>query len=330
VKELLKDAIVATRARFGADQLVEVGIGCEACHGGAKAHADDPRVRPTFEVRSDAFRVETAAPMTPAEQQNRTCARCHTVLFSGYVDTWEGGKREVGKAGGTTINSGEGRDFLLGGCWKKLACSGCHDPHTKDSPEHYAELEGAAGTKLCTGCHTGKDYGAAHSHHQSVGCIGCHMPRKNTGLDYRLSRYHEIGSPDDPVRVENDRPLECALCHADKSVRELAGDMTRWWGRRYDEGKLAGLYGDLDANVLVATLQRGKAHEQAAAMGAAGDAKLAAAEEALVPQLVHPFPLLRGYAKKALEQIEGRPLVLDLDGDHDAVLAAARAWLAHK
>jgi predicted CXXCH cytochrome family protein len=328
-RALIKDAIAATRQRFGADQLVEVGIGCEACHGGAKAHADDPRQRPTFEVRSDAFRVESpAGPMTPAEEVNRTCARCHTVLFSGYEDTWEGGKREVGQAGGTTINSGEARDFLLGGCWRQMACSDCHDPHTKDGPDRYAALEGDAGTKLCTRCHGGKDYGPAHSHHQTVGCVGCHMPRKNTGLDYRLTRYHRIGSPDDPARVEHDRPLECALCHADKTVASLTGDMQKWWGRSYDPKKLAELYGSLDANVLTMTILRGKAHEQAAAAGAAGDAKLKLAQGELVQMLVNPFPLMRGYARKALEQIEGRPLVIDLDAPPTDILTAAGAWIS--
>jgi hypothetical protein len=324
-KALIKDAINATRQRFGAAQLVEVGIGCEACHGGSKAHADDPRLRPTFAVKSDAFAVTSpSGPMTPAEEINRTCARCHTVLFSGYEDTWEGGKREVGKAGGSGINSGEGRDFLLGGCWKQMACSDCHDPHARDAPDHYASLEKDAGS--CTRCHKDKDYGASHSHHQTVGCIDCHMPRKNTGLDYRLTRYHRIGSPDDAERVENDRPLECALCHADRSVASLTSDIERWWGRSYDAKKLTDLYGSLDANVLVATLERGKAHEQAAAMGAAGDAKLKAAEDAIVQQLVNPFPLLRGYARKALEQIEGRELKIDLDAPAADILAAAASW----
>ena len=65
------------------------------------------------------------------------------------------------------------------------------------------------------------------------------MPRKNMGLGYDLTRYHRIGSPDRPGRVERDRPLECALCHVD-SVGELVGSMERWWGKRYDRGALRG------------------------------------------------------------------------------------------
>ena len=47
------------------------------------------------------------------------------------------------------------------------------------------------------------------------------MPQKNLGLGYNLTRYHRIGSPTEKARVEGDRPLECALCHADKTVEEL-------------------------------------------------------------------------------------------------------------
>jgi hypothetical protein len=47
-----------------------------------------------------------------AEWINRTCARCHQVLFTRYAYTWEGGLRQV-TPGGSHINSGEGRDF----CW---------------------------------------------------------------------------------------------------------------------------------------------------------------------------------------------------------------------
>ena len=40
------------RSHFGARDFVEVGIGCEACHGGSREHVDDPRVHPDFAPRS--------------------------------------------------------------------------------------------------------------------------------------------------------------------------------------------------------------------------------------------------------------------------------------
>src|SRR5208283_2979449 len=84
-----------------------------------------------------------------------------------------------------------------------------------------------------------------HSHHAPDGaagaCIACHMPKKNMALDGRLTPYHRIGSPTDPLRVLGDRPLECALCHVDKTVAEIVGTMERWWGKAYERAALAPL-----------------------------------------------------------------------------------------
>src|SRR6185312_15383469 len=71
---------------------------CPYCHGGSRAHADDPRLLPDFAPRSAflAARPEVPRPdgeVTRAEWINRTCARCHQVLFSRYPFTWEGGLR---------------------------------------------------------------------------------------------------------------------------------------------------------------------------------------------------------------------------------------------
>src|SRR6185436_351566 len=121
----------------------------------------------------------------------------------------------------------------------------------------------------------------AHAHHDPSGaggaCIGCHMPKKNMGLGYALTRYHRIGSPTDRARVEGDRPLECALCHVDKSVGELVGAMERFWGKRYDRAALTALYGDLGGSALLSTVVRGKAHEQATAMHVLGEHRVRAA-----------------------------------------------------
>ena len=106
----------------------------------------------------------------------------------------------------------------------------------------------------------------------AASCVACHMPKKNMGLGYALTRYHRIGSPTDPARVERDRPLECALCHADKTVGEL---VTATWSAggasSYDRGALArALRRARRATRSPATLERGKAHEQAVALAALG------------------------------------------------------------
>jgi predicted CXXCH cytochrome family protein len=328
-------AIAVTRSRFRERQLVELGIGCEACHLGAAEHVADPKKLPTFVPRSDAFAVrwpETAEPR--ASRVNRTCARCHQVLFSGYDHTWEGGGRHT-NPGGSNINSGEGRDLLMGACASKLTCVECHDPHAPEASGALRTLSVAQGNALCTRCHEAYAEPAAlraHAHHDPAGaggaCLGCHMPRKNMTLDGGLGRYHRIGSPTDAPRVMLDRPLECALCHADATVGSLVGAMEKWWKRAYDRDALVKLYGSLDANVLLATAERGKPHEQAVAFQILGEKKVKAAVPILAAQLTHPYPLVRGYAKRALDAIAGAQVPVDIDADPAAIRAAATAWLA--
>lgn len=342
------DAIDATRRRFQKEHLVEIGIGCESCHLGSAEHARDPKKLPSFEPRSAFLAVKLPSPakgraglpVASADESrraaaiNRACARCHQVLFSQYQPTWEGGTR-AGNAGGSHINSGEARDMLLGGCASKLSCVECHQPHAADATAALAKLDAAGEDALCVRCHD--NYKApeaqkAHTHHDLGGagarCLSCHMPKKNMSLDGTLSRYHRIGSPTDTARVLLDRPLECALCHGDKTVESLVSTMESWWKRSYDRDALRASYGALDANVLLATEERGKPHEQAVAFQLLGDAKRKDAVPALARQLTHPYPLVRGYAKRALDTIAGAPIPVDVDAEDAAIEAQTKAWLA--
>jgi predicted CXXCH cytochrome family protein len=327
----LAHGIGELRRHFAARHFVEVGIGCEACHGGSREHVANPRVHPDFAPRAPFLeaRPEEPGEVTRALLVNRTCARCHQVLFSRYPFTWEGGTRRR-DPGGSSITSGEARDFLMGGCARRMSCVTCHDPHAADDRAALDRLGTVAGNEVCARCHG--QYAApaalaAHAHHDpgsaGASCIACHMPRKNMGLGYALTRYHRIGSPDDPARVERDRPLECALCHADKTVAELASTMERWWGKRYDRGALVGLYGDLAARPLEATLTRGKAHEQAVALatlGAAGDKRALAG---VAREVTNPFPLVRYYAARALGALQAG-CAIDLDRPTGEIAAAVR------
>jgi hypothetical protein len=153
------------------------------------------------------------------------------------------------------------------------------------------------------------------------------MPRKNMTLDGRLGAYHRIGSPTDPARVLGDRPLECALCHADKSVGALVDAMEKQWKKKYERGILTTMYGDLSANVMRATLERGKPHEQAVAMVALAERADRAAAPIIARQLLNEYPLVREYAKSALARLVG-PCDVDLAASDEAIAARARACLA--
>lgn len=338
VKDALDTAISHTRERFRERHLIELGVGCESCHGGARAHADAPlRVRTSFAAVSRLFHVETAAgqELTPAQQVNRACAKCHTVLFSQYPYTWEGGERRR-EPGGSTTNSGEARDFLLGGCASQMDCTTCHDPHGEDSAGKLDELGTVAGNRVCTECHRELRSSAAlkaHTHHAPTGegsaCLGCHMPKKNMGLAYDFTRYHRIGSPTDPARVLGDRPFDCALCHGGRSVDQIVSTMERWWGKRYDRARLRRLYGaDLTKNALRLTLLGGKPHEQALAADAAVRQGLSETTDGIVSLLSSDYPLVRYFARHSLEQRFGKSLELDMSLPGRELEQAGRAWIA--
>ena len=336
LRAALPAAATAMLKHLDGPHLVEIGVGCEACHNGAREHTIETSVTPSFEPRSRLVGITPpkGQPGTRAQWINRICAKCHTVLFSHYPYTWEGGKRRE-HPGGSSTNSGEGRDFQLGSCSTQMSCTTCHDPHTADPRDKLAEMGTPAGNKICVSCHTKMNTAQAveeHTHHKggSAGsaCIACHMAKKNMGLDYGLVRYHRIGSPTEERRVTGDRPLECALCHADYSVEKIVSTMETWWGKHYDRSELQALYGpNLDVNALYATLERGKPHEQAAAIAVLGEAKDRNAIAGIVPHLAHAYPLVRYFAQHALQLITGDPVAIDVGAPAAEVTRAAQAWL---
>ena len=90
-------ASTRTRDAFAEKDLVELGIGCEACHGGAREHVLRPDAACARRSRCAAISCSVTTPTggepTHAQDINRTCAKCHTVLFSRYPYTWEGRSR---------------------------------------------------------------------------------------------------------------------------------------------------------------------------------------------------------------------------------------------
>jgi predicted CXXCH cytochrome family protein len=334
----LQIAISNTRERWTESQLVELGVGCESCHGGARAHAADPEhTKTSFAVQSAFMHVETPAGGVPTHAQdiNRSCAKCHTVLFSQYPFTWEGGSRRH-HPGGSTTNSGEARDFLLGGCSSAMDCTTCHDPHGEDSKAQLEELGTVAGNRVCTSCHQAYASAGAlrhHSHHAPDGegsaCLNCHMPKKNMGLAYEFTRYHRIGSPTDTERVTGDRPLDCAICHADRSVDQIVSTMEKWWGKHYDRAQLKRLYGaDLTQNPVRIALLGGRPHEQALAADIAARHDLPGTTDAIAALFANQYPLVRYFARHSLERRFGVPIPIDMNLPGPELMQAAKAWVA--
>src|SRR6185369_7865870 len=77
------------------------------------------------------------------------------------------------------------------------------------------------------------------------------------------------------------------------------------------------------AGALAATLERGYAHEQAPAIAVLGEKRVRAALPLVARQLLNPYPLVRYYARRAVDAIRGQPCAVDLDGTTEAIQAAA-------
>jgi hypothetical protein len=74
----------------------------------------------------------------------------------------------------------------------------------------------------------------------------------------------------------------------------------------------------LDANVIRATLERGKPHEKVVAIAALGEARARDAASLVARELLDEYPLVREWAKRALTSLLGRCDV-DLAADDDTI-----------
>jgi hypothetical protein len=72
---------------------------------------------------------------------------------------------------------------------------------------------------------------------------------------------------------------------------------------------------------------RGKAHEQATAIAVLGERRVASATRVVSNELVNRYPLVRYFARQALEKMAGRPCEVNLDQDDEQIRADVTRWL---
>ncbi|MCB9563722.1 MAG: ammonia-forming cytochrome c nitrite reductase subunit c552 [Kofleriaceae bacterium] len=208
------------------DRLVTIGISCESCHLGGRAHAvDDEPIR--FVPASPALRPRADAPSLAGGRDNPVvidaiCAQCHSTPAPRFP------------GGGAVRNSTEALDLLASACAPAIKCTDCHDPHTAgpgpgaaDAPRHLA---------ACVGCHDALAAPAAaraHAHHPdgTVTCLDCHMPRIVQGVS-AFVRTHRVARPVEPAMLAIGGPNACNLCHLDRSLRWTLDALADGWGVR--------------------------------------------------------------------------------------------------
>ena len=249
---------------------VDTGISCEACHGPASKHVEDPD--------SKVYKASLSDPV----RQNEVCLQCHMRnrdkrledhnMSSIYGDArdypfgYEAGKAlSKYKMVAPFVMGHETKEFYANGAAKKnrtqgneyvhsmmgrhgITCINCHDPHTLEPT-----AEKNTGNALCMKCHTfGSLIGPhqknleAHTHHKADSkgslCVECHMPKvgRHTGKSPITVRSHLFGFTTPDETINYNMPYEtnaCFACHQkDRDMPTLQDDLEKWgmvsWDKR--------------------------------------------------------------------------------------------------
>ena len=232
----------------------ELGIACEACHGGASLHASrmaDPFRRVLAGVGRQAGDAAIAHPgRLDAAREVDVCGRCHGNRIGhdlaevlAHVDGFVPGEAlsEVSRPifadsrlasdpvdarpfaerfwpdGTPRLSAYEQQALLLSPCAEEMRCGDCHTMHGSD-PDMQLRDDWS-----CESCH--EDVAEDHGGHRTVECVGCHMPRITYGLLEGMMS-HRVTSPDPGAWVGRmDQPDACTQCHVDRSRSWAAESM---------------------------------------------------------------------------------------------------------
>ncbi|MBO9406270.1 hypothetical protein J7399_02430 [Shimia sp. R9_1] len=237
------------RKRYASTQ-VEIGVGCEACHGPGQAHLDLVANQPTQDYAVALTDWGFTADMSVPEQAMEQCAGCHS-----RREAFGDGNPLPGTAFADAYNlallrpelyhaDGQIQDevyvygsFLQSKMHQKgVTCANCHAPHDAE-----VIVEGDA---VCTQCHSeagNPDFPslrlaaydtADHTHHPegSAGtqCVNCHMmDQVYMGNDWRRDHNFRVPRPDVSARLGT--PDVCTRCHEDQEPAWAAEQIEAWF-----------------------------------------------------------------------------------------------------
>ena len=254
------------------DIRVDEGISCEACHGPASQHVQEPDSKVYLASLSDPVR------------QNEVCLQCHMRnrdirLKESNISSIIGDARDYpfGYEAGKPLSKFklpapfkgiETKEFYANGMGKKnrtqgnefvhsmkgrhgITCVNCHNPHTLEPTAN-----NNTGNALCMKCHTfGSQIGPHqdslenHTKHKadSTGslCVECHMPKvgKHTGKSPYTVRTHSFGFVTPRETLMYNMPKETNACYAchntakeSRDMQTLQDDLESWgmisWDKR--------------------------------------------------------------------------------------------------
>lgn len=283
------------------DHAMSLGVSCEACHLGAKEHAERKLTRPDFYPRSPHLWVnDNDKPIETGrthDNLNWACGRCHT------------GQRPQLAAGMATWNSTEFSDAMRGSCYSKLRCVDCHNPHEATGPKWTRPP--AKDDASCIRCHeqfTSAEQIESHTHHpaNTAGsrCMNCHMPKLNEGMQ-DVVRTHMIFSPTNKAMIESNQPNACNLCHVDKPIDWTTKHLAEWYKADFSTDAIAAATPDREQPTALNWL---KSDNEAVRLISV-DAMVRAGYKDAVPQMLEalddPYLLNRQFATTGLESLLG-------------------------
>jgi predicted CXXCH cytochrome family protein len=232
----------------------ESNVGCQACHGGGRAHSESARAVAAAGKGTPQPTANRA--LTAAHAQVDQCAACHARRTRLVEDATAGAplldqfmpdnlRADLYHADGQQLEEvfeygsyRQSRMYQAG-----VACTDCHDPH---SGKRRAE-----GNALCTACHNETPdrvrfpglkpaaYDSASHHFHAAGqagsqCVDCHMPSRNYMIVHGR-RDHAIRIPRPDLSAKLGTPNACQDCHGERSAEWAAGAITRHFGARQQD-----------------------------------------------------------------------------------------------
>ena len=231
----------------------EANVGCQACHGPGRAHAESAGRLAAAGERTQRPVATPNRALTGAHAQVDQCAACHArrtrrvedavagaPLFDQFVpDNLRPGLYHAdGQQLDEVFEYGSYRQSRM--YQAGVACTDCHDPHR-------GRLR-ADGNALCTACHNpapdrgrfpglqAQDYDApAHHFHRGGGagsqCVDCHMPSRNY-MVVHPRRDHAIRVPRPDLSSRTGAPDACTGCHAYRGAEWAAAAIEHHHGKR--------------------------------------------------------------------------------------------------
>ena len=313
---------VARHARAASARRTSSRSASAASRATAAAASTSPNVRakPSFEPRARSL---ARAPSSwdakrrrrpRARAINRACARCHQVLFSRYPFTWEGGQRRR-RSRRQPHQLGRGARLPA----RRLRARRCRArpatiPHAGDA---HASLRRAAtrrrGTRVCVGCHAqlrGAERRCARTRTTTPAGAGARVPRLPHAAQEHGPRLRAHPLPPhrlaDRSGARRGRPAARVralprrqAASASSSTRWSAGGASATIARRWRRS--------------TAILERRRCSPRWRAASRtsrrprcrARRTRRALRPAAIAGQLVHPYPLVRYFARRALERLAG-------------------------